>query len=143
MRAPSSERALADGRALHRIVTQYLDHAEDQAERRHPMRMADWRERPDAFLQFNEREVPEDTGRVSHEVAKRLAETEFDAYEAERRRLGATEPTSDFDRFIEETKQLSKGRPTQRKPTEGCTRTDWHWCRRRDSNPHVPKDLGF
>ncbi|HCU36035.1 MAG TPA: hydroxyacid dehydrogenase, partial [Armatimonadetes bacterium] len=96
--------------ALNRIVTQYLDHAEDQAERRRPMRMADWRERPDAFLQFNEREVPEDTGRVSHEVAKRLAETEFDAYEAERRRLGATEPTSDFDRFVEETKQLSKGR---------------------------------
>ena len=93
-------------RALNRIVTQYLDYAEDQAQRRRPMRMADWRERLDAFLQFNEREVLEDTGRVSHEVAKRLAETEFDAYEAECRRIEATEPSSDFDRFLEDDKGL-------------------------------------
>ncbi|HCU36249.1 MAG TPA: hydroxyacid dehydrogenase [Armatimonadetes bacterium] len=96
-------------RALNRIVTQYLDYAEDQAERRRPMRMADWRERLDAFLTFNEREVLEDTGRVSHEVAKRLAETELNAYEAECRRIEATEPSSDFDRFLEEAKGLGAG----------------------------------
>lgn len=106
MRAPSSERALADRRALHRIVIQYLDYAEDQAERRRPMTMADWRERLDAFLEFNEREVLEDTGRVSHEVAKRLAETERDAYEVQCRRIEATEPSTDFDRFLEDTKGL-------------------------------------
>ncbi len=100
-------------RALNRIVTQYLDYAEDQAERRRPMRMADWRERLDAFLQFNEREVLEDTGRVSHEVAKRLAETKFDAYDAECRRIEATEPGGDFDRFVEETTGLLRDGPEE------------------------------
>jgi hypothetical protein len=94
-------------RELNRIVTQYVDHAEDQAERRRTMTMADWRARLDAFLRFNEREVLADAGRVSHEVAKQLAEEQFDRYDTECRELEATEPTSDFDRLIQETKRLS------------------------------------
>ena len=96
-------------RSLNRIVTQYLDYAEDQAERRRTMTMADWKERLDAFLEFNEREVLADAGRVSHEVAKRLAETEFEKFEAQRRELEAAEPTSDFDHLVEKTKRLPKG----------------------------------
>lgn len=97
-------------RALNRIVTQYLDYAEDQAERRRAMTMADWRARLDAFLQFNERAVLTGAGRVSHEVAKGLAEGEFEEFSARRRQLEATEPSSDFDRLVEKTKRLSKGK---------------------------------
>jgi hypothetical protein len=93
-------------RELNRIVTQYLDYAEAMAERRRPMTMADWRERLDAFLEFNERDVLGDAGRVSHEVARRLAEERFDEYEAGRRALEAGEPTSDFDRFVERARAL-------------------------------------
>jgi hypothetical protein len=61
-------------KGLERIVGMYLDYAENQAARQIPMRMADWAERLDAFLRFNEYEVLGDAGRVSAEVAKRLAE---------------------------------------------------------------------
>ena len=99
-------------RSLNRIVTQYLDYAEDQAERRRAMTMADWKERLDAFLRFNEREVLTDAGSVSHEVAQALAEGEFAKHEAQRRQLEAAEPTSDFDRLVEETKRLPEGEET-------------------------------
>jgi len=96
-------------RALNRIVTQYLDYAEDQAERRRPMHMADWKTRLDAFLEFNERDILTDAGRVSSEVAKQLAEAEFDKHESRRRELEAAEPTSDFDRLVEETRGMAEG----------------------------------
>ena len=59
---------------LERIVTMYLDYAENQAARQIPMRMADWVAKLDAFLKFNEYEVLTGAGRVSAEVAKQLAE---------------------------------------------------------------------
>jgi hypothetical protein len=59
---------------LERVVTMYLDYAENQASRQIPMRMADWVARLDAFLKFNEYEVLTSAGSVSAEVAKRLAE---------------------------------------------------------------------
>ena len=55
----------------------YLDYAENQAARRIPMRMADWVQKLDAFLQFNEYEVLSNAGQVSHEVAKQLAYEEY------------------------------------------------------------------
>jgi hypothetical protein len=68
-------------KALERIVAMYLDYAENQASRQIPMRMADWVEKLDAFLKFNEYEVLTDAGRVSHEVAKELAEKEYAAFQ--------------------------------------------------------------
>jgi len=62
---------------LERIVSMYLDYAENQAARRIPMRMADWALKLDAFLQFNEYEVLSNAGQVSHEVAKQLAHEEY------------------------------------------------------------------
>jgi hypothetical protein len=62
---------------LERIVSMYLDYAENQAARRIPMRMADWVQKLDAFLQFNEYEVLSNAGQVSHEVAKQLAHEEY------------------------------------------------------------------
>jgi hypothetical protein len=66
--------------ALNRIVTMYLDYAEDQAERYQPMFMRDWVEKLNAFLQFNKREVLEHPGKVSAEVAKKLAIDEYDKF---------------------------------------------------------------
>jgi hypothetical protein len=58
---------------LERIVSMYLDYAENQAARQIPMKMADWVQRLDAFLKFNEYEVLTNAGKVSKEVADRLA----------------------------------------------------------------------
>jgi hypothetical protein len=71
-------------RQLNRIVTMYLDYAEQQAERRRPLYMKDWREKLDAFLQFNERDVLQDAGRVSMEVAQALALERYEAFNQRR-----------------------------------------------------------
>jgi hypothetical protein len=93
-------------RELNRIVTMYLDYAEDQARRRKPMYMADWAKKLDAFLAFNERDILTTAGKVSQALAEEHAHAEFEKYKAECRRLEAATPTSDFDRFIEQTKQM-------------------------------------
>jgi hypothetical protein len=91
---------------LNRVVTMYLDYAEFQAQKRQPMHMADWVSKLDAFLQFNEQNILRHAGKVSHDMAQPHAEREFSRYEAERRRLEATQPTSDFDRAVDEVKRL-------------------------------------
>ncbi len=65
---------------LERIVTMYLDYAENQAAKQIPMRMADWAGKLDAFLEFNEYEVLTDAGMVSAEVAKRLAGEQYASF---------------------------------------------------------------
>ena len=60
---------------LERVVTMYLDYAENQAARGIPMKMKDWVEKIDGFLQFNEYKILKDAGNVSHEVAKKIAES--------------------------------------------------------------------
>ena len=55
---------------LNRIVTMYLDYAENQAARQIPMKMEDWVMKLDAFLQFNEYQILKDAGKVSQEVAE-------------------------------------------------------------------------
>jgi hypothetical protein len=106
-------------RELNRIVTMYLDYAEDQARRRKPMYMADWVKKLDAFLAFNERDILATAGKVSQALAEERAHAEFEKYEAQRRRLEATTPTSDFDRFVEKTRTLTdqqKALPKPEKP---------------------------
>ncbi len=83
-------------KALDRIVTMYLDYAEDQAERDIPMTMQDWAAKLNAFLQFNERDLLDHPGKVSAEVAKAFAESEFEKYRVIQDRLFE----SDFDRAI-------------------------------------------
>jgi len=70
---------------LNRIVTMYLDYAEDQARRRQVVTMAEWAEKLDAFLQFNGRELLTHAGAVQAAVAKRLAETRYEEFDADRR----------------------------------------------------------
>ncbi|MBI4453555.1 virulence RhuM family protein [Candidatus Woesearchaeota archaeon] len=82
-------------KSLNRIVTMYLDFAEDQAERNIPMTMEDWSEKLNAFLKFNNREVLENPSKVTAEIAKRFAESEFEKYRIVQDRLFQ----SDFDKF--------------------------------------------
>lgn len=70
---------------LNRIVTMYLDFAENRTRRGIPMYMKDWMERLDAFLQFNERDVLTDLGSVSAAVAKATALSEYELFDQERR----------------------------------------------------------
>jgi len=99
-------------RELNRIVTMYLDYAEDQARRRKPMHMADWVNKLDAFLQFNERNILTHAGKISHDLAQEHAQREFEKFEAERRRLEAATPSSDFDKAVEEVKRIeNKAKP--------------------------------
>ena len=82
-------------RQLDRIVTMYLDYAENQAEKHIPMSMEDWSKKLDAFLQFNEYDLLNNIGKVSTEVAKAFAESEFEKYRIIQDRLFQ----SDFDKF--------------------------------------------
>ncbi len=91
---------------LNRVVTMYLDFAEDQARRKKTMHMEEWVQRLDAFLQFNERNVLTHAGTVSHQLAEAHAHRQFEQYEAERRRLEAEQPSADFDRAVEEVMRL-------------------------------------
>ncbi|MEG0107831.1 MAG: virulence RhuM family protein [Anaerovoracaceae bacterium] len=81
---------------LNGIVTMYLDYAERQAKRGVVMYMKDWSARLDAFLQFNEEEVLQDKGKVTHEIAKAFAEKEFEKY----RQIRDRKYVSDFDKLI-------------------------------------------
>jgi len=95
-------------RSLNRIVTMYLDYAEDQAERHQPMYMRDWAQKLDAFLQFNGREVLRDAGRVSAEVAKALALSEHEKYNAARLEREASQPDEHFDRAVKYLQEHDK-----------------------------------
>jgi len=105
---------------LNRIVSMYLDYAEDQARRKKPMHMADWTKKLDAFLEFNERNILENAGNISHQLAEEHARAEFDKYNAERRKLEAESPQSDFDIMVEEAKKLEKSSPSPRKPRKSA-----------------------
>jgi hypothetical protein len=81
---------------LNRIVTMYLDYAEMQAEKRIVMNMKDWVKKLDAFLKFNEKEILQDSGKISHETAAALAENEFERHRVIQDRM----LESDFDREV-------------------------------------------
>ena len=93
---------------LERFVTMYLDYAEFQAKKNIPMTMEDWSIRLNKFLDFNEVEILQDKGRVSAEIAKSFAETEFEKY----RIIQDKSFQSDFDIFLEETKKIEKNQNT-------------------------------
>ncbi|MHC1771283.1 MAG: virulence RhuM family protein [Flexilinea sp.] len=67
-------------KGLERIVTMFLDYAENQAARQIPMKMQDWAQKLDAFLQFNEYDILHDAGKVSHEIARQLAEEAYERF---------------------------------------------------------------
>ncbi len=101
--------------ALNNLVEQYLVFAEGQAMRRIPMYMKDWNEKLNGFLKLNDRDILESAGRISHEMAKQIAESEYDKFNKKRIEWHDRQD-SDFDRtakMIEEQKRkkprLNKG----------------------------------
>ena len=90
--------------ALGRIVSAYLDLAEVQAMRHIPMTMADWEQRLNGFLELWDRNILQDSGRISAELAKAKAETEFEKYRIVQDQLYM----SDFDHFLELEADLEK-----------------------------------
>ena len=87
---------------LNLIVNMYLDYAELQAKQHHVMHMAEWEEKLNQFLQFNGREVLQDAGKISRELAEKLALEQYDQYDAHRRMLEA----ADVDALEADVKRL-------------------------------------
>ena len=90
---------------MERIVSAYLDMAEMQALRHIPMTMEDWEERLNGFLTLWDRDILQDAGKVSAELAKQHAETQFEKYRIVQDRLYE----SDFDRFLLDEEKEEKG----------------------------------
>jgi len=84
--------------SLGRIVNAYLELAEERALRKIPMTMEDWAKRLDLFLEFADRDILSDSGKVSGEIAKAFAESEFEKYRIVQDRLFE----SDFDRAVKQ-----------------------------------------
>ncbi|MBN1604270.1 MAG: virulence RhuM family protein [Chitinispirillaceae bacterium] len=86
---------------LNRIVTMYLDYAEHQAERGIPMTMHDWVKKLDAFLQFNEEDILHNAGKVTAEIARLFAESEFEKYRPIQDRLFRSDFDKEIQKFLE------------------------------------------
>ncbi|MCE5338869.1 MAG: virulence RhuM family protein [Methanomicrobiaceae archaeon] len=90
--------------SLGRIVNAWLDLAEERARRKIPMTMEDWAKRLDRFLEFDDRKLLEDRGKITKEMAKEFAESEFEKYRVVQDRLFE----SDFDRMLKEAAPVEK-----------------------------------
>ncbi len=94
----------AEIKELERIVSMYLDYAENQAARQIPMKMTDWIQKLDAFLQFNEYEILKDAGKVSSKVASELAAQEYNKF----RVIQDKTFESDFDKVVKKAIKSKK-----------------------------------
>lgn len=92
--------------ALNNLVEQYLIFAQGQAMRRVPMTMQDWLKKLDGFLMINDRDVLNHAGKISHEIAKQLAETEYSKFHTQRQ-TQAAHVLSDFDKVVQQIEASS------------------------------------
>lgn len=90
---------------LNRIVTMYLDFAEDQAKRRKTMTMKEWEEKLDAFLSFNERDILTHAGKLRADVAERLAHERYEIFDAHRREAARVAADIEDAEIIDELEQ--------------------------------------
>ena len=93
--------------ALNNLVEQYLIFAERQAIRRIPMYMKDWIAKLDAFLHLNDRKILQNTGTISHELAKQNAEIEYNKF-IEKRKTLPSKAGDDFDKTIKQIEKKDK-----------------------------------
>jgi hypothetical protein len=91
----------AELKELNRVVGMYLDYAENQAERQISMKMEDWAQRLDVFLEFNEYDILDNAGQVSAKVAKKLAHEEFEKF----RPIQDENYVSDFEEEVKKIKE--------------------------------------
>jgi len=94
---------------MQRIVSAYLDMAELQAMRKIPMTMEDWEKRLAGFLKLWDREILQDAGKVSAELAKTHAESEYEKYRIVQDRLFE----SDFDRMVKQIESAGEEKPEE------------------------------
>jgi hypothetical protein len=99
-------------RALNNLVEQYLIFAEGQAMRRIPMHMKDWIKKLDGFLTLNDRNILGHAGKISHQMAKELAETEYDKFHKDRMMIEAWKADQDDFQLLAE--RLEKERKDQK-----------------------------
>jgi len=85
---------------LNRLVTMWLDYAEDQTRRRQPIYMKNWQEKLDSFLQFNQRAILEHSGKISMDEAKRLALEQYHAFSQRRIEEGDAEAEKEFEQEV-------------------------------------------
>ena len=101
--------------SLNRVVTMFLDFAEDQAKRRKQVFLRDWRTKLDEFLKFNERDVLKDAGRVTREDADRHAEKQYRLFEARRRKeleaAAETEFAAGLAQLEGQVKKIASAKP--------------------------------
>jgi len=104
--------------ALNNLVEQYLVFAEGQAMRRIPMHMNEWLEKLNGFLELNDRDILEHAGKISHDMAKERAESEYNMFNIERIRVNDGKE-SDFDKVVKQietkAKRISKNKGKNRK----------------------------
>lgn len=101
---------------LNRVVVMWLDYAEDQARRRQQVFLADWEQKLNEFLAFNERGVLPDAGTVSKDHADAIAQAEYEKFAAQRRALVEAEAARDLTRALEGSADAAK---RGRKPSSG------------------------
>ncbi|MBA3006669.1 MAG: virulence RhuM family protein [Proteobacteria bacterium] len=97
--------------ALNNLVEQYLVFAEGQAMRRIAMHMSDWLTKLDGFLSLNDSDILEHAGKISHQIAKELAETEYDRFHTNRLQLEAKQADEeDFEQLTRQVEDKGKER---------------------------------
>lgn len=101
--------------ALNRVVSAYLEFAELQAKNRRAMHMAEWIGKLDDFLKLTDSNILTHLGKISHKDAEKHAHIEFEKFDTERRRLEATQSTSDFDKAVEDIQKLGKRKALPKK----------------------------
>lgn len=90
--------------SMNRLVSMYLDYAENLVQRGVALKMAGWAAKLDSFLQFNEYELINDTGKIRHELAYKLAEKEYAKFRVKQDRGFR----SDFDKTLERVKKVKR-----------------------------------
>ena len=94
-------------RALNNLMEQYLVFAEGQAMRRIPMSMTDWVKKLDGFLTLNDRNILDHAGKISHQMAKQLAEQEYDQFHQQRLHNEAMEADASLDDLSKKIEEIS------------------------------------
>ena len=95
---------------LNRIVVMYLDYAEDQAKRRRAVTMAEWADKLNAFLSFNDRQVLTHAGQLRMDVAQKLAAERYEVFDAHRAKAEALAADEADIAELEEIEKAAKGR---------------------------------
>lgn len=93
---------------LNRVVNMWLDFAEDQARRRQQIFLHDWQEKLDQFLQFNDRDVLQDAGKIGKKMADEKAQAEYAQFAGKQRILKEAEGEKDIAQLVKWNKNGKK-----------------------------------